>query len=195
MENNFKTFIKHALKTTTDYIAVLFIFVIFSYPIISISGENPKTPVFWTSIILFIIAFYLVYKDMQEIAIREKRPQYEINPTPVRGMFMGLAALVPIWFVQIVIVSIPLPDFLVLQHRALQAVSVPVYWLASLLGGSKLMYFIVLLILAGIAALGYYSGLQEFYILKKFYKFIGYTPKVKVRKKARKKTGRSFWGM
>ncbi len=194
MDNSFKTFLQHAMKITLDYLSGLFIFAIFSYPILNLSGDHPGRVVRWASFILFLIVFALIYKDMQEMAIREKRPQYEIYPTPLRGFLLGLTGLVPVWLMQLIVSLIPLKDLDTLQLRILQVISVPVYWISSLLGTSKLLYPTTLLLLAGMAFLGYWAGLKEFYLMKRFYKLIGYTPKVRIRK-PRKKTGKGFWGM
>ncbi len=195
MDNNFKTFSKHAVKVFTDYLAILFVFVIFSYPIISMSGDKPGPLVRWVSGFLFLLLFALIYKDLQEVAVRERRPQYGINPKPWRGLLLGLAGLVPVWLTQGVIAVLPLADSETLRSRLLQAVSVPIYWLAAILGGAAWLYPVLLLLAALMAFAGYAAGLADFFLMQKIYKLIGYTPKKRVRRKPRKKTGRGFWGI
>jgi hypothetical protein len=195
MDNSFKTFAKHAVKIFTDYLAILFVFVIFSYPIISMSGDKPGLLVRWVSGFLFLLLFALIYKDLQEVAIRERRPQYGINPKPWRGLLLGLAGLVPVWLTQGVIAVLPLADAETLRSRLLQAVSVPIYWLAAILGGAAWLYPVLLLLAALMSFAGYTAGLADFFLMQKIYKLIGYTPKKRVRRKPRKKTGRGFWGI
>ena len=195
MDNSLKTFARHAAKVATDYLAILFVFVIFSYPIISMSGDNPGPTVRWTSGLLFLALFALVYKDMQEIAVKERRPQYGINPKPLRGFLLGLAGLLPIWIIQGVIAILPLASSETLRTRLLQAISVPFYWLVAMLGGFAWMYPFLILLTALMAFCGYWAGLGDFYLMQRIYKRIGYTPKKRVRKKPRKKTGRGFWGI
>jgi len=198
MDNSLKTFIRHALKVATDYVAMLFVFVIFSFPIISLSGDNPSTPVRWFSGLLFLGLFSLVYKDLWEIAVRERRPQYEINPKPLRGLLLGLAGISPVALVLIVIAVLPMTGLEILQLRMLQAVGVPYYWVAKLMDASSPMHRVPFILLpfltAFMAFIGYWAGLSDFYLMQRVYKLIGYTPKKRVRKPL-KKTRKGFWGM
>ena len=198
MDNSLKTFLLHALKATTDYIAVLFVFIIFSYPVISLSGDNPARVVSWVSAFMFLLLFVLVYRDMWEMAVRERRPQYEINPKPVRGLLLGLAGMVPVALVLCIIALIPMTGLETLQLRMMQALTVPFYWIAKLLDGSSPMHrlpFILLPFLTGVFAyLGYLAGLRDFFLMQRLYKLVGYTPKKRVRKPL-KKTRKGFWGI
>lgn len=195
MENNLKTFLRHAVKVTTDYLATLFIFIILSYPLVSMSGENPGPAVRVVSLLLFLVLFALVYRDMNEVAIRERRPQYEINPKPARGLLLGIAGLVPVWVVQGIILVLPLAANETFRTRLLQASSVPLYWLVSLTGGFRFLYPALLPLVAGMAFLGYWAGLKDFFLMQRIYKLIGYTPKKRVRKPRRRTGGKGFWGM
>ncbi len=195
MENNLKTFLKHAMKVTTDYLAVLFIFVILSYPVVSIGGENPAPAVRVVSLFLFLILFALLYRDMFDVATRERRPQYEINPTPVRGLLLGLAGLTPVWLVQGIIALLPVSGNETFRTRLVQAASVPLYWLASLIGGQPILYTVLLPLVAAMAFLGYWAGLKDFFLMQRVYKLVGYTPKKRVRRPRKKTGGRGFWGM
>lgn len=195
MENNLKTFLKHALKVFTDYLAVLFIFIILSYPVISIGGDNPAPAVGVASFFLFLLLFLLLYRDMFDIAVRERRPQYNINPGPVRGLLLGLTGLVPIWVIEGVIALVRIGDNEIFQIRLIQAVSVPLYWLAALVNGQPSLYPFLLLLVAGMAFLGYWAGLRDFFLMQRIYKLIGYTPKKRVRKPRPRNTGKGFWRM
>jgi hypothetical protein len=195
MENNLKTFLRHALKVTTDYLAVLFIFIILSYPVVSMGGEEPGPAVRVVSVLLFLVLFALVYRDMNEVATRERRPQYGINPTPARGVLLGLVGLIPVWAVQGIVFLLPLSGNETFRTRLLQASSVPLYWLASLSGGHRGLYPALLLLVAVMAFLGYWAGLRDFFLMQRIYKLIGYTPKKRVRKPRRKTGGKGFWGM
>ena len=195
MENNLKTFLRHAFKTTTDYLAILFIFVILSYPVISMGGENPAPAVRVVSVILFLLLFALLYRDMNEVATRERRPQYEINPTPLRGLLLGLVGLIPVWLVQLVIALLPLTGNETFRTRLLQALCVPLYWLVSLAGGQAILYVVLLPVVALMGFLGYWAGLRDFFLMQRIYRMIGYTPKKRARKQRKRTTGKGFWGM
>lgn len=195
MENNLKTFLRHAFKTTTDYLAILFIFVILSYPVISMGGENPAPAVRVVSVILFLLLFALLYRDMNEVATRERRPQYEINPTPLRGLLLGLVGLIPVWLVQVVIALLPLTGNETFRTRLIQALGVPLYWLVSLTGGQTILYAVLLPVVALMGFLGYWAGLRDFFLMQRIYRMIGYTPKKRVRKQRKRTAGKGFWGM
>lgn len=195
MDSSFKTFAKHALRVSTSYAAVLIVFVILSYPIIGLAGENPAPTVRVVSFLLFIFLFFLLYRDMHELATKERRPQYEIFPRPSRGLLLGLAGLIPIWLLQVIFLVIPMYNLETLQRRLIQAISVPFFWIVSSFGGANYAYPLLLPIVALIALLGYWAGLRDFLLLKTIYKFVGYTPKIRVRKPRKKRTGRGFWGM
>lgn len=196
MDKSFKTFLRHAMKVTVDYFVALLLFAILSYPILSMGGENPRTPVGIVSFLLFLALFGLTYRDFFEIAVREKRPQYEINPTPVRGILLPLLGLVPIWVLQLVAFLLPLGENEVFRRRILQVISVPYYWLGTLLGGWAPLYVPLVALTAVMAFLGYLAGLREFYLMQRIYKLIGYTPKKRVVKpRGRKTNGKGFWGM
>jgi len=196
MDKSFKTFFRHAMKVTVDYFVVLLLFAILSYPILSMAGENPRMPVGVISFLLFLALFGLTYRDFFEIAVREKRPQYEINPTPIRGLLLALLGLVPVWVLQLVTFLLPLDENEVFRRRILQVLSVPFYWLGSLLGVWAPLYVVLTGLTVVMVFLGYLAGLHEFYLMQRIYKLVGYTPKKRIVKpRGKKPNGKGFWGM
>lgn len=160
--------LKRSLKVTGDYIVVLIIFGIFSSIVFSLFKENLETGITIFSIIVFLLMFSMIYTNMSDIAFREKRPQYNINPPPYKGFMYGAIGTIPILLVQLVyyLVSVP-EEFMILKRRILQAFTAPLYWLARLISHDEWAYHVVLLIIPVIAGLGYLAGYYEFYIFKK----------------------------
>jgi len=188
MDNKVGSQIKRALRVTGDYIISLIIFGIFSSIVFSIAEKNIEKGINIFSIIIFLIMFAMIYNNMSDIAYREKRPQYNINPSPYKGFLYGFIGTVPIFLIQLLyyladaIVYIP-KEFLVLKRRILQAFTGPLYWLAKLISHEAWAYHIVLFIIPVIAGLGYLAGHYEFYIMKKLKIF----NKIKSKKERKQK--------
>jgi len=172
MDNKVSSQIKRALRVTGDYFISLILFGVFSSIVFSIAKENIERGIYIFSIIIFLILFSMVYTNMSSIAFKEKRPQYNINPSPYKGFFYGLVGTIPIFLIQLLyylvdlVVFIP-EDLLTLKRRVLQAFTGPFYWLAKMISNETWAYHAVLLIIPVIAGLGYLAGHYEFYIMKK----------------------------
>jgi hypothetical protein len=169
LDNKVWSQIKRGLKIAGDYLVALFIFGIFSSIIFSIFKEDKLlTGITVFSFIIFLVMSSMMYTSMSDTAFREKRPQYDINPSPFKGFMYGFIGITPLFLVQLLYYLINVPEeFLVLKRRILQAFSAPLYWLASIISHDEWAYHVVLLVIPIIAGLGYLSGYHEFYIIKK----------------------------
>lgn len=168
MDNKISSQIKRGLKIFADYIVALIIFGVFSSVVVSLFKENLETGITVFSVVIFLIMMPVIYTDMRDIAFKEKRPQYNINPPPYKGFLYGVIGTLPILVIQLVyyLVSVP-EDFLTLKRRVLQAFTAPLYWLARLISHDEWAYHVVLLVIPLIAGLGYLAGFYNFYIMKK----------------------------
>lgn len=168
MDNRLWSQIKRALKITGDYFLVLVIFGIFSSVVFSFFKENLETGITIFSVLIFLLMSAMIYTDMSDMAFREKRPQYNINPSPFKGFMYGVIGTVPVFLVQLVyyIVNVA-DDFLLFKRRVLQAFTAPLYWLAKLISHDEWAYHVVLLVIPVIAGLGYMAGYYGFYVTKK----------------------------
>lgn len=168
MEKNAKTFIKCSLKVTLDYLIALIIFGIFVTAIMGLAKENLSQWMMPYSILIFLILFAILYSDMKDIAFREKRPQYNINPGPYKGLLFGLAGMAPLMVIALIYPFISVAeDFVLLKFRVIQAFTAPMFWLAKLMGGVYLSYVATLLTLPLIAMLGYLAGHRDFELMFK----------------------------
>lgn len=168
MDNKLWSQVKRGLKITWDYFAALLIFGVFSSIALSIYKDNLEKGILIFSILIFLIMFSMIYTGMSDTAIREKRPQYNINPPPYKGFIYGIIGILPLLVIQLFYYVINVPEeLLTLKRRILQAFSSPVYWLAQLISADAWAYHLVLLVIPVIAGLGYLAGYNEFYILKR----------------------------
>jgi len=183
LDNKLWSQIKRGLKITGDYIVVLIIFGIFSSIIFSLFKENLETGITIFSVIIFLIMFAMMYTNMSDIAFREKRPQYNINPPPYKGFIYGVIGTLPILLVQLIYYFVNVPDeFLILKRRVLQAFTAPLYWIARLISHDEWAYHAVLAVIPVIAGLGYMAGFYGFYITKKLKIFEKLKKKQNVKK-------------
>jgi amino acid transporter len=168
MDNKTWSQIKRGLKVTGDYLTALLVFGIFSSISLSIFKDNLEKGIFIFSIVIFLFLLSMLYSGMSDVAFREKRPQYNINPPPYKGFLYGIVGTIPLFIIQLLyyIISVP-EDLLLIKRRVLQAFTGPLYWLASLISQEVWAYHLVLLIIPIITGLGYLAGHHEFYISKK----------------------------
>jgi NhaP-type Na+/H+ or K+/H+ antiporter len=168
MDNKLWSQIKRSLKVTWDYFAALMLFAVFSSIALSIIKDDMEKGIFIFSILIFLIMFLMIYTSMSDIAFREKRPQYNINPSPYKGFIYGIIGTIPLFIIQLLYYVISVPeDRLTLKRRILQAFTGPLYWLAQTISNEVWAYHLVLLVIPVISGLGYLAGYREFYILRK----------------------------
>jgi NhaP-type Na+/H+ or K+/H+ antiporter len=168
MDNKLWSQVKRSLKVTWDYLAALMIFAIFSSIALSIFKDDLEKGIFIFSILIFLIMFLMIYTSMSDIAFREKRPQYNINPPPYKGFLYGIIGTLPLFIIQLFYYAISVPEeLLTLKRRILQAFTGPLYWLAQMISLDVWAYHLVLLVIPVISGLGYLAGYHEFYILRK----------------------------
>lgn len=168
MDNKIWSRIKRSLRITGDYFITLIIFGIFSSLVLSLAKENLETGINIFSIVIFLIMFSMMYTNMSETAFKEKRPQYNINPSQYKGFMYGLIGVLPLFIIQFIYYFISVPEeFITLKRRILQAFTGPLYWLARMISHDIWAYHIVLLVIPVITGLGYLAGYHGFYIFRK----------------------------
>ncbi|NLN66272.1 MAG: hypothetical protein GX144_12875 [Clostridiaceae bacterium] len=168
MDNKVSSQIKRGLKITGDYFISLVIFAIFSSLVFTLAKNNIEKGIFIFSIIMFIVLFSMIYSGMSDVAFREKRPQYKINPPPYKGFLYGLIGALPVFILQLLYYIVRVDElYLIAKRRALQFLTGPFYWLASLISKEVWSYHLVLLLIPVIAGLGYMAGYHDFYIMRR----------------------------
>jgi hypothetical protein len=184
MDNRIGSQIKRALKVTSDYFISLILFQVFFVPVISIAKDSMTGAVPYLSAAVFLMLFYMLYVDMRGMAFKEKRPQYNINPSPYKGLLYGAIGVIPLLIADIAVLLTKVPeDYATLKRRILQGISGPLYWFAKLIGNEPAHYILAAVLVVIIAGMGYYAGHKDFMLVD----FI--RSKLGIEKTAKKHTG------
>ena len=96
MDNKLSSQIKRGLKITTNYLLAVIVFGVFLMPILTLFENSNETAVFVYSIIIFLLMTPTIYIEMSRLAFKEKRPQYNINPSPFKGVYYGFIGVIPL---------------------------------------------------------------------------------------------------
>lgn len=159
-----KYFLKSALKTSINYFIVLVIFLIFLYTFIAIAGDNftKWLPVY--SALNFLFLFFILYTDYKLLAVKEKRPQYEIKSYPLKGVFLGLVGSIPIVAIFIVLSAFKTENELLarLIELAIDGILGPLYFIIRAIGGTPAAYAVAIFTVPAIVTLGYLAGYYNF---------------------------------
>jgi hypothetical protein len=178
MDNKPFSVIKRGLKVTGNYFINILLFTILALMFIEVAQEGSDVAMPYFSFAMFWILFLFVYGEMRIIAQKEKRPFYEINPSPFKGILYGVIGIIPVAVLQIVIILIQAPEgFEVMKLRVLQALTGPLYWIAKLLGGTPIMYIPSLAAVVLMAFLGYFAGHHDFLLTEWVRKKLGIKPR------------------
>lgn len=161
-----KQYIRCGARILYDYVIALIIFVVFLYPFIGLTGDKLYVWLPLYSFILFLLAFYLIYAEMKGQGIKEKKPQNNMNPYPLKGAVYGLFSVIPLSFVAAVISAIPIKDLTLgnLRHIAVNTILGPLYFFFRWLGETLLGYAAAILLIPVISALGYLAGYFGFHL-------------------------------
>ncbi len=167
-----KQYIKTGGKILYDYAMSLIIFVVFLYPFIGLTGENLYTWLPLYCIIVFIFTFILIYADMKALAIKEKKPQYELNPYPLKGLVYGLLAIIPVILIIGMLSLIRFDSSIAdrISHLAINTLLGPMYFIIGWMKESILGYAAAILVIPILAMLGYLAGYYGIHIMKTVFK-------------------------
>jgi amino acid transporter len=159
-----KNFIKSSFKVLVNYGISLIVFGVFLYVFLSITKDNFSDwlPVY--SLFIFLLMFLIVYFDMKKLAEKEKRPQYDLNPYPLKGFLYGLLGFSPIILIEIVFLLIKFSDPVMdrIKELGVKTLLGPVYFVIRFAGGGVPGYFLASVLVPVIAMLGYLAGYYGF---------------------------------
>lgn len=162
-----KNFIKSSLKALTGYFISLLLFCVFLYVFLSITKNNYSTWIPLYSFINFLLLFAIIFSDFKRLAIKELKPQYELNPYPLKGLALGLVGFLP---VILLVAAYGIFNLVATPMRpvdvAVKVLLGPVYWVVRLIGISVIGYFVALLIVPVLCMLGYMAGFYGFELSK-----------------------------
>lgn len=92
----FKEYLKGASKIMMDYVVALLLFAVLFYVFVLVTKDAMNVWLPWYCLVMFLLIIPTTYKDMKTQAIRDKRPVYGIASNPLRGLYFGLLAIVPL---------------------------------------------------------------------------------------------------
>lgn len=126
---------------------------------------------------MFLLMFAIVYSDMHKFSQKEKRPQYNLNPYPLKGFVLGLLGFSPYILMEVIYLFIKFDDSIANRIRdlALNTLLGPMYSILKIGHESVLSYVIASSVVIVIAGLGYMAGFYGF-VLKVYLKKFNKTP-------------------
>jgi len=167
-----KNYVKNGAKVLFDYAIVLIIFGILIYVLLIITKDSFNNWLPYYSLLLFLVAFLLIYTDMKSLALKEKKPQYDLHPYPFKGLVYGLIGVIPIALIVAVAAGIHLENDIAqhLKHVAINAFLGPMYFIIRWLNEAPVGYIAAIILLPLIAMLGYLAGYYGINIMEKIKK-------------------------
>ena len=155
-----KQYFRTGGKILYDYVMSLVIFIVFLYPFIGLAKENIYTWLPLYCIIVFLFTFFLIYFDMKDLAIKEKKPQYKLNPYPLKGLIYGLVAIIPVAVAAGVLSLLHFENSVAdrIRHLSVNILLGPMYFIIGWMKESFFGYVIAILVIPILAMLGYLAG-------------------------------------
>ena len=162
------SYIKNGLKVLFGYCISLLVFGIFIYVFLSLAKDNTNVLLPFYSLLFFLMAFAIVYTDMKKLAEKEKKPQYDLHPYPLKGLIYGLIGFAPVMLLEIISVFIVFGDQVAdrVKHLAVNTLMGPLYFIIRAVGEHPIGYILASLAVPLIALLGYLAGYYGFNISK-----------------------------
>lgn len=165
-------YLKGGLKILGSYVITLLIFVVFLYAFLSIARDKFSywLPIY--SFVFFLLLFAIIYSDMRKLALKEKRPQYNLNPYPLKGLVYGFIGFLPVIILELIYPLIALDNNVLIRIKELilKTLMGPLYFIIKLGGGTTIAYIIASLIIPAISMLAYMAGYYGFELGKYFKK-------------------------
>jgi len=160
----FKNYIKGGLRVLGDYAAALLVYVILLYTFIAITGDNFLNwlPVY--SFLMFAIMALFLYSDFWRLAAKEKKPQYNLKPYPLKGLVFGLIGILPLAVIKIIDIFIVFGDELGDKLKGMIVDGVifgPLYFCLKLFEKNALGYIIALLLVPLLTMAAYMLGYYD----------------------------------
>lgn len=158
-----KRYISKGLRVLYTYAVADLVFVVFLYPLLGLMKERETflrwLP--WYSILIFIFLFFILYTDQKELAVKEKKPVYDLHPYPLKGLVYGLIGAVPLAVVTAVFkifVQFQTDIGENIKRVIINGLFGPILFIIKWCNDAVFAYFAALLLIPLITALGYIAG-------------------------------------
>lgn len=161
-------YIKNGLKVLVGYCISLLVFAIFIYVFLSLAKDNTNKLLPYYSLLFFLMVFSIIYVDMKKLAEKEKKPQYDLHPYPLKGLIYGFIGFSPIILIELISVFIVFGDQFAdhIKHLAINTLMGPLYFIIRAGSEKPMAYILASLVVPLIALLGYLAGYYGFNIFK-----------------------------
>jgi hypothetical protein len=167
-----KNYLKTGGRVLFDYAMSLVVFVIFVYVFMSVTKDNfgKWLPLYCALIFLFL--FYILYNEMKTLGIKEKKPQYELNPYPLKGLVYGAIGMVPVALIAGILALLNFEDKYVdrIIHLAINTLLGPMYFVIRWFHEAVVGYAAAILLVPVLTMLGYLAGYHGIQITEKLKK-------------------------
>ena len=157
-------YIKNSFKVLFGYLVSLLVFAIFIYVFISLAKDNISMLLPYYSLLFFFMAFAIVYTDMKKLAEKEKKPQYNFDPYPLKGLVYGFIGFLPVILIVVVSFFVTFGNQFAdhLKHLAINTLMGPLFFIIRIASEAPLGYIAACLVIPVIAMLGYLAGFYGF---------------------------------
>jgi hypothetical protein len=159
-----KNYIKGGLKVLSSYAISLIFFVVFLYTFIIIDNENFLNWLQYYSLFNFLLLFAILYSEYKRLGKKERRPQYDLNPYPVKGLIYGIVGFLPVIILELIYPFIAFNNEVYdrIKELVLDAIMGPVFFIIKIGNRSVASYVIASSTVPIIVMLAYLAGYYGF---------------------------------
>jgi hypothetical protein len=175
-----KDYIKNGFKVFVGYGITLIVFGVFIYVFLSLAKNNSGQLLPYYSLLMFLMAFAIIYSDMRRLAEKEKKPQYDLHPYPLKGFVYGILGFSPIALLEIISIFLVFESQFAnrIRELAVNTLMGPLFFIVKAFNEKPLGYILASLAIPIIAMFGYLAGLYGF----SFSKYLKKSKKAQVDK-------------
>ena len=155
---------KQGRKVTLDYLTFWFVFVFFLPAVIALGKDNFVKWIPFYSFLVGSLMCLVIWTDVYEFAIKEKRPIYNLSPSPYKGLLIGLLGFFPYYILSAaanIFGSMAAEKFDFTQELVYVINNMflaPVFFVTRLLGGGAAAYVITYIFIPALCFAAYFSG-------------------------------------
>lgn len=167
-----KQYIKGGAKILFNYAMAMIVFLIFLYPFINLTKDKLYIWLPFYSLVFFLFVFFLIYTEMKELAIKEKKPQNQLNPFPFKGAIYGFFSIIPLGLAAMAISIIHFDNIALerIRHLLVNTLLGPLYFVYGPLEETVFGYIAAIMLIPLVAMLGYLAGYFGITIMDKIIK-------------------------
>ncbi len=155
---------KQARRVSFDYLIFLIVYVVFLPLVISIAKDNANK---WIPLYAFIVSamlYLVIWTELYEYGRKEKKPMYNLDPSPHKGILIGILGVLPFYILAIAAFLFNqlkaeelnfTPELIDIINNAFLS---PVYFLIVILGGSTAGYVLGIVSVPVVCYLAYLFG-------------------------------------